>query len=478
MGQEIDTVQFEAHDFVRFKRRLEQETELLAEWARTGKFSRSQPMAGFELEACLVDHALAPACVNRRFMQLVDEPRVAPELAQFNVEFNSLPHPLIASALSDMERELQALWRRGIMAAEWCDTHLLSIGILPTLEISHLNMDCITPLNRYNALNEQVLRSRKGRGFKLDIVGNQRLRLEHENMMLEAAGTSFQIHLQAPFEHIHRLYNAAFAVAAPLVAVGANSPFLFGSDLWDESRIALFEQSLEVGGYRDESRKAPARRVCLGSGYLRESILEYFDENLRCFPVLLPMRFEGEMEQLHHLRLHNGTIWRWNRPLVGFDDDGAPHVRIEHRALPGSPSIVDAVSDAALYYGLVNSLSAENTRLEMRLPFAQVEANFHQACRYGLNAQAVWLDGERVGIGNLLLEELLPLARRGLLAFGITPADCDHYLGIVRQRIEHNQNGANWQREFVKRHGLDMHGLTDAYLACQNTGAPVHGWPL
>jgi hypothetical protein len=475
VGQEIDTVQFEAQHFVEFKKRLEQETELLAQWARASKLSdRGPPMAGFELEACLVDHRFAPACINQRFMQRMNDPLVAPELAQFNVEFNCRPHPLMESALSNMERELQAIWRRGVRVANACDAHLLSVGILPTLQTSHLNMDCITPLNRYYALNEQVLRLRRDRRLRLDIVGSQRLELEHENMMLEAAGTSFQVHLQAPFERIHRLYNAAFAVAAPLVAIGANSPFLFGKDLWDESRIALFEQSLGVGDYRNAS----PRRVGLGSGYVRESIIECFNENLRSFPVLLPMLFDGDARHLHHLRLHNGTIWRWNRPLVGFNDDGTLHVRIEHRVLAGSPSITDAVSDAAFFYGLVESLGTEDAHLEARLPFRQVEVNFHHACRYGLSAHVTWLDGRRVDIRNLLLEELLPLAHHGLLAFRIKSAECDHYLEIVRQRIVRDQNGANWQRAFVKRYGGDLRGLTAAYIQCQQTGAPVHSWPL
>jgi hypothetical protein len=295
--------------------------------------------------------------------------------------------------------------------------------------------------------------------------------------LLEAAATSFQIHLQAPFEHAHCFYNAAIAISAPMVAAGANSPYLFGHDLWSETRVPLFEQSVETGGF-NEAAQGPLRRVSFGSGYATESIVECFTENMQHFPVLLPMLFDSEPDCLDHLRLHNGTIWRWNRPLIGFDADGTPHVRIEHRVLPGCPSIKDAIAEAALFYGLVESLCFEETRLTTRLPFAQAKDNFYQAARFGLDAQVIWLDGQKVGIRGLLLSELLPLARRGLLCIGIEPADCSRYLGIIEQRIEQGSNGARWQREFCKRASTDMRSLTAAYAERQQDGAPVHTWEI
>ncbi len=477
MGQEIDTMRFEPRHFNEFERRLRHETELLGEWMRSGRFSDRGPVAGFELEAWLVDREFEPACLNQAFMQVMDNPLVAPELAQFNVEFNNHPHPLLGRALSDMERELRGLWQRGVEAADACGAQLLSIGILPTLRRDHLAIEGLTPLNRYYALNEQLLRSRGGRPLQLDVSGSRELlRCQHPSMMLEAAGTSFQIHLQMPAADIHRLYNAALAASAPMVAVAANSPFLFGKDLWDESRIALFEQSLQVGDFGGAAcSRTP--RVSLGSGYVRASITECFTENLE-HPPLLPMLFDSGPERLDHLRLHNGTMWRWNRPLIGFDADGRPHVRIEHRVLPGTPSIVDAVSDAAFFYGLVKSLSARDVRLESRLPFARVRENFHRVCRTGLDAKITWTDGKEIGVRDLLLQELLPLAHRGLSALAIAPAEADHYLGIVTRRVENGRNGAKWQREYCGRHGRDMRALTAAYLERQQSGAPVHTWPL
>jgi hypothetical protein len=308
-------------------------------------------------------------------------------------------------------------------------------------------------------------------------VGRQRLRSEHSDVMLESAATSFQIHLQAPCERSHRLYNAAIAISAPMVAAGANSPYLFDLDLWDETRIPLFEQSVEIGGF-EGAAQGPLRRVSFGSGYARESILECFEENLMHFPVLLPVQLDGPIEHLSHLRLHNGTIWRWNRPLIGFDEDGTPHVRIEHRVLPGSPSIADAIANAALFYGLTEALCMDPHELMRGLPFAQAKDNFYQAARYGLSAQVSWFDHDRVNIRQLLLAELLPQARQGLARLGIETEDIDRYLGIIQGRLEHKQNGCQWQRGFVARHGTDRGALTRAYLERQGTGQPVHQWTL
>jgi gamma-glutamyl:cysteine ligase YbdK (ATP-grasp superfamily) len=477
MGQEIDTYRFTSKDFDLYRDRLRQETELLSRWFMDCKLSQRGPVAGFELEAWLIDKACHPAAINQEFLKKMGEPLVSPELAQFNIELNNEPRLLMGRALSELEHELAAIWAQAAQVAEDLDAHLLTIGILPTLSESELSPRYMSPLKRYRALNEQVLRSRRGRPLRLDIVGRQRLRSEHSDVMLESAATSFQIHLQAPCERSHRLYNAAIAISAPMVAAGANSPYLFDLDLWDETRIPLFEQSVEIGGF-EGAAQGPLRRVSFGSGYARESILECFEENLMHFPVLLPVQLDGPIEHLSHLRLHNGTIWRWNRPLIGFDEDGTPHVRIEHRVLPGSPSIADAIANAALFYGLTEALCMDPHELMRGLPFAQAKDNFYQAARYGLSAQVSWFDHDRVNIRQLLLAELLPQARQGLARLGIETEDIDRYLGIIQGRLEHKQNGCQWQRGFVARHGTDRGALTRAYLERQGTGQPVHQWTL
>ncbi len=477
MGQEITTSRFTEEDFGRFQERLEQETRILADWFAEGTFSRHGPVAGFEVEAWLLDQDMRPAPCNQAFLERMGEPLVTPELALFNIELNNRPQLLIGQALSALERDVAAIWARATGVAHAINVHLMTIGILPTLRESELRPRYMSPLRRYQALNQQVLRSRQGRPLRLDIVGRQKLSSEHSDVMLEAATTSFQIHLQVPVDQAHLCYNAAIAASAPMVAACANSPFLFGLDLWDETRIPLFEQSVEVGGYGGAAH-GPLRRVSFGSGYARESLLECFQENLNHFPVLLPMVSASPPEALAHLRLHNGTIWRWNRPLIGFDEDGTPHLRIEHRVLPGSPSVKDAIANAALFYGLAQGLCMPAKELRRRLPFSQAKDNFYQAARFGLDAQIAWLDGARSPIKALILDELLPLSHQGLNQLGVESAQAHRYLEISRRRVACGQNGCAWQRGYIERHGPDMQALTQAYLIHQQSGDPVHEWTL
>jgi hypothetical protein len=272
-----------------------------------------------------------------------------------------------------------------------------------------------------------------------------------------------------------RYYNAAQIVSAPMVAASVNSPYLFGKDLWDETRIPLFEQSVEVGGFAGASR-GPVRRVSFGTGYAKESLYECFVENQEHFPVLLPIAFEAPDAQMRHLRLHNGTIWRWNRPLIGFDEDGTPHLRVEHRVLPAGPTVTDSIANAAFFYGLVHALATRDVAPEFELPFATARDNFYAAARDGLDAQLTWLDGRKRPVSSLLLDQLIPLARYGLGLLEIDAADRDLYLGIVKARLRNGCTGASWQRAYVARYGSDMQALTEAYYQRQQSGLPVHDW--
>ena len=477
MGQEICGASFRREDFAQFHRHLAQETALLEEWFATNRFDDAPPVAGCELEAWLVDAALRPAPVNDRFIQGMDSPLVSPELARFNVEFNTAPYSLTGDALSRLHTELQHTWELGRRQAQRLDAELVMIGILPTVGNADLCMANLSDMNRYRALNNEVMRLRQGRPLTLDIHGVEVLRGEHHDVMLESATTSFQVHLQVPPQLATRAYNASIIASAPLVAVSANSPYLFGHDLWAETRIPLFEQSVQVGGY-DEGAHGPMRRVTFGSGYARHSVFECFKENLEHFPVLLPIHFDEGPEQLPHLRLHNGTLWRWNRPLIGFDNHGKPHLRIEHRVAPAGPTVVDMVANAAFYYGLAYALCAMAEAPENGLPFAQARDNFYACAQLGLDAHLVWLDGQKRPLPSLLTRTLLPLAAQGLEALGITAADSERYLGIIQQRVLNGCNGAAWQRAFVARHGVDMTALLAAYLERQQSGAPVHEWDI
>jgi gamma-glutamyl:cysteine ligase YbdK (ATP-grasp superfamily) len=306
----------------------------------------------------------------------------------------------------------------------------------------------------------------------LSINGRERLYLEHADVMLESAATSFQIHLKVSPGEAVRVYNASKILSAPIVAACANSPYLFGCDLWDETRIPLFEQAVDVGA------TAFTKRVTFGIRYARKSISECFRANLERFPVLLPQLMDEPPERMAHLRLHNGTIWRWNRPLIGFDADDRPHLRIEHRVVPSGPTVADCIANAALYFGAVRALADEATPPERDIGLEQARANFYAAARESLDAEIQWLGGRQGLVQELLITELLPLARRGLLSLGIDRSEIDTWLGIVESRVRARRTGATWQRAFVQRCGCDMQALTEAYLTRQESGAPVHEWPL
>ncbi len=470
MGQEISSSRFSDEDFRRFGERLVAETALLAQWLEAGRLDGVEPMAGAELEAWLVDDHGRPAPRNGPFLEALGDPMVVPELATFNVELNTPPHRLAEGCFEALHADLDTRWQRSQSMAAGLGLQMVMIGILPTVRKEDLCLANISAMQRYRALNEQVLRMRGGKPLELDIRAAEHLRTRHHDVMLESATTSFQIHLKIGAELAGRAYNLSKMISAPMVAVSANSPWLFGRDLWDETRVPLFEQAVAVGA-SDYSR-----RVTFGIRYTYHSIFEVFAANRDRYPVLLPQLMEEPNERLAHMRLHNGTIWRWNRPLVGFDDEGRPHIRIEHRVVPAGPTTRDLVANAALYFGLLHALLEEEPEAEARLPFEACRDNFYRAARLGLDAELTWFDGQRGSAAALCRERLLPQARRGLLRLGIPAAEADHWLEPIAGRIEKHQTGARWQRRWVEAHGRDFEGLVLAYRDHQDSGEPVHRW--
>jgi hypothetical protein len=445
---------------------------LLAQWFQEGRFADGPQIGGFELECCLLDRDGKPAPINQQFLEGFQNPLIVPELATFNFEINSTPRLLEGSVFSHMAEELGRLWSACHAAAAKFATRPGMFGILPTLCQTDLTLANMSPLNRYRALNEQVFNLRQGKPVLLEIEGKEALRVQHADVMLESATTSFQIHLQVSAEQAARVYNLSKIVSAPMVAVCANSPFLFGHELWDETRIPLFEQSISVGA------SDLTKRVSFGIRYVYESIMENFMANLQRYPVLLPRLMDEPVETLAHLRLHNGTIWRWNRPLIGFDATGQPHLRIEHRVVPSGPSVVDCIANAALYFGLVSGLAGSEVSPQEDLAFHRARSNFYLAARYGLEANLDWIGYHQMKAAELLQQILLPKAREGLLILGVDAAEVDQWLGVIEGRLSRLQTGASWQRRWVERHGHDMQALTAAYLENQQTGQPVYEWPL
>ncbi len=474
MGEEIHRIRFGAEDFAAFSDRLRGETRQLASMLAAGAFDESTYAVGFELEAWLLDHNGFPSPDNERFLARVDSPLVVSELSRFNIELNGTPQLLRGSPLSAIEAEMTDTWARCQRAAHELEGTLVAIGILPTIREEDLCLANISPMNRYHALNEQVLAARNGRPIRLDIQGRERLALAHPDVMLEAATTSFQVHMQVPASAMARYCNASSILCAPLVAVAANSPYLFQTALWDETRIPLFEQAVDTSDFDHPD----ACRVSFGEAWLRDSALEVFEDNLRRFAPLLPIRFDAPAGELRHLRLHNGTIWRWVRPLIGFDDTGRPHLRIEFRVLPAGPSMPDMIANAALYLGAAHTLARRSVPPEHALAFEHAHRNFRAAARDGLDARLTWLDGTSRSVADLLAQQIVPMAREGLADLGVDAGEIDRYLDVIGARVRTRQTGAAWQRAHVERHGRDFQTLVADYLEHQRSGMAVHEWDV
>jgi gamma-glutamyl:cysteine ligase YbdK (ATP-grasp superfamily) len=475
MGQDVAAQHFQHRDFTRFAARLRAETGRLAALCERGELSTHGGVAGLELEAWLVHPDGRPAPANEAFLSALALPTVVHELSRFNIELNVAPQPLAGRGLERLEHELAATWRRCEAQAAGMGLGVVAIGTLPTVRDADLCPANMSNVARYRALNEQVLRQRHGHPIRLAITGAETLESEHRDVMLEAGTTSLQGHLQAAPAEAVRLYNASLIASAATVALAANAPFLFGRALWQETRIALFEQALAIGSTAAAGLSAVGR-VTFGTGYAHHSLAECFAENAALFPPMLPLDLGTPDAALAHLRLHNGTIWRWNRPLVGFDDDGTPHLRIEHRVMAAGPSIADMAANLAGYYGYVRALADAPTAPESLLPFSVARENFYAAARLGLDAPVVGPDGERRPLREQVLRDVLPAAQRGLERWGVDADLAGRYLSILESRARSGRTGAQWQQRCAAACGRDMAHLTREYAARQRTGAPVHTW--
>lgn len=477
MGDEIRSSRFLDEDYQAYFEKLNQETQLLTEWFQNGAFSDDNAMCGIEQEAWIINDEFYPSPDNQFLLDAMQNELLSPELAKFNIELNVTPQRLTEKGLSTMHKELLNLWQQCDATFQQKNLHMQMIGILPTVRDQELVVDNMSQLNRYYALNEQVMKSRAGKPLCLDIVGVEHLRSVHSDVMLESAATSFQIHRQVPFNQSVRYYNASIFLSAPLVAIGANSPFLFFKNLWDETRIPLFEQAVEVGGYGHASA-GPIRRVSFGSGYVRNSLLECFTENLAHFPVLLPVNFSNPAQDLKHVRMHNGTIWRWNRPLIGFNEDNVPHLRVEQRVASAGPTVVDEIANSAFFYGLQEYYANCELPPEKELEFSKAKTNFYLAAQHGLDARINWLNNKTLSISSLIVDELLDKAKVGLDMLGIDKNDSQDYLGIIEARARTKQNGASWQKQYVKKYNCNMRELAEQYWNNQISETPVHEWEI
>ncbi|MQA74648.1 MAG: glutamate--cysteine ligase [Solirubrobacterales bacterium] len=491
MGQEVTARVFSREDRRRYRQKVRACLDVFARMLAEARFHAERRSFGLEIELNLTDDAGDPAPVNARALEAIADPDFQTELGQFNLEINVAPRLLDGAVMSDLETAVRASLNGAEERARSVGAHMMVIGILPTITEAHVTAESFSASPRYALLNEQIFAAR-GEDIEISIAGVERLVAHAETIAPEAACTSVQLHRQVEPEGFAAHWNAAQAIAGVQVAIGANSPFLFGRELWRETRIALFEQATDT---RPEELKAQGvrPRVWFGERWIT-SIFDLFEENVRYFPALLPVCEDedprdaleaGSVPRLGELRLHNGTVYRWNRPIYEVAD-GRPHLRVENRVLPAGPSVVDTLANAAFYYGLVRVLAEEERPIWSRMSFSAAEENFHAGARDGIEANVYWPGVGEVPVAELVLRRLLPLAHEGLERWGADRADRDRLLGIVERRCVELRNGAAWQSEALhdlhERRGLDrpeaLRRMTVAYREHMHANEPVHAWPL
>jgi CBS domain-containing protein/gamma-glutamylcysteine synthetase len=491
MGEQNVQQGTDEHTRRAFMKALLDEVRALEDMHDIDMFERGIRRIGAEQEMFLVDQAARPALTAMQILERMDDPRFTHELGLFNLEANLSPLELGGDCLRQLEAETNEVVQIARDKAGEIGTRIALVGILPTLTREHLSLDAMVPTARYFALNEALLRLR-GSNFQINIKGIDQLNFNHDNLMLEACNTSFQIHFQVAADEFAHLYNIAQAVTGPLLAACVNSPILLGKRLWHESRIAVFEHSIDA---RSEAHAARGHkpRVHFGDSWIDESVIEIFKEDIARFRVILTTEFEedpigmvarGEVPRLNALRLHNGTVYRWNRACYGISDNGKPHLRIENRVIPSGPTVLDEVANAAFFFGMMSKMSRSIDDIREHLNFADAKGNFMAAAREGLRAQQVWFDDRQMTAQDLLLEILLPLAREGLKDSGIDGDDIERYLGVVEKRVDRRRTGARWQLESLERmrdqaspHEC-LRALTSSMIEQAESGKPIAEWEL
>jgi gamma-glutamyl:cysteine ligase YbdK (ATP-grasp superfamily) len=489
MGQDVVATEFTREDRQRYRQKVRRCLDVFARMLAESRFDTERHSMGLEIELNLADDNGDPAMVNAKVLELIADPDFQTELAQFNIEINIPPHRLGGAVFSDLETDVRASLNHADDVARDADANVVMIGILPTVRPEHLTEATFSDNPRYALLNEQVFAAR-GEDIHISIDGLERLSTYADSIAPEAACTSVQLHLQVNPENFAAHWNASQAIAGVQLAMGANSPFFFGKELWRETRIALFEQAADTRS--DELKAQGVRpRVWFGERWIT-SIFDLFEENVRYFPSLLPICEDedpvevldrGDVPGLAELRLHNGTIYRWNRPVYDVVR-GKPHLRVENRCLPAGPTVADVQANAAFYYGLVKVLAEADRPLWSQMSFSAAEENFHNGARQGIDARIYWPGVGEVPATELVLRRLLPMAAQGLQEWGVDGPDVDRLLGIVEGRCLAASNGAAWQAQSFHRH-YERHDRPEAlremmreYVDRMHSNEPVHTWTV
>jgi hypothetical protein len=489
MGRDVPSITVTRQDRRAYREKVRQCLDVFARMLRESRFDTEPRQVGIEMELNLVDADGLPAMTSTTVLDAIADPSWASELGRFNLEINVPPRQLTGDSLSALERDVRGKLAHAAARAERTGSRLVMVGILPSLGQRDVTSDAMSANTRFRLLNEQMIAAR-GEDMRICIDGPERLLMHVDTIVPEAACTSAQLHLQVSPEAFGNYWNAAQAVAGVQVALAANSPFLFGRELWRETRIPLFEQVTDT---RPEELKLQGvrPRVWFGERWIT-SVFDLFEENLRYFPALLPLREDedpeaalehGEAPRLAELTLHNGTVYRWNRPVYAVEY-GRPHLRVENRVLPAGPTVADVIANAAFYYGVVRALAEADEPVWTRMPFAAAADNLMAGSRYGIEAKVYWPGIGETQVTDLTLQRLLPLAWEGLRQWGVAGSDADWLLGIIEQRCVTRNTGAKWQVETVRqleRGKLDrreaLRRMTQGYIERMVTNQPVHAWP-
>jgi gamma-glutamyl:cysteine ligase YbdK (ATP-grasp superfamily) len=491
MGRDIQPIKITGDDRRKYREKLRRSLDVFDRMLRESVFEDGTARVGQEIELNLVDDRGQPSMRNADVLDAIADPAWATELGQFNIEINVPPRQLDGDALDGLEQEIRADLNAADAKARGSGSRLVMIGILPTLRQEDVHEGTLSANARYRVMNEQVFAAR-GEDIRIAIDGAEQLLTHADSITPEAACTSVQLHVQVSPEAFASYWNAAQAICGVQVALAANSPYLFGRQLWHETRITLFEQATDTRP--EELKQQGVRpRVWFGERWIT-SVFDLFEENIRYFPALLPICEDedplatldsGTCPRLEEMSLHNGTIYRWNRPVYATVD-GRPHLRVENRVLPAGPSVADTVANAAFYYGLVRALAEDQRPVWTQLSFAMAAENLHAAARDGMDAQLYWPGLGEVPAAELVLRRLLPLARDGLGRWGVSPVHADRLLGIIEQRCLTGQTGAAWQIATVGAlsgpGGADrpeaLRLMTQRYIELMHANQPVHTWPV
>jgi len=488
MGEQDVRRESEAEEIRVFLKHLLNDMRAFEKMLADDLFESDVRRIGAEQELFLVDQHWRPAPIATEVLKAVNDPHFTTELARFNLEFNLDPLVFGGNCLSAMEWQVGEMLGKVREAARSCGGDVLLTGILPTLVKSDLGLDSMTPNPRYFALNNAMTRL-KGGAYEFYLKGVDELHLHHDSIMVEACNTSFQVHFQVAPHEFARIYNISQAVAGPVMAAAVNSPLLFGKRLWRETRVGLFQQSIDTRRSMPYLREQTPR-VSFGRHWVNSSAVEIFREDIARFRTLLstepdddPFKeiAEGRPPSLKALRLHNSTVYRWNRVCYGISD-GKPHLRIENRILPSGPTPRDEIANAAFWFGLVSGCLVRYGDITEHMSFDDAHSNFFAAAEHGLGAQFHWAGGVLEPADRLIVDELLPIAREGLEASGLDGCDIDLYLAVIEERVRSRRTGAQWQLDSLAVLGSKgplserLSAVTAAISARQQSGQPVATW--